>query len=87
MGKGIPSFVWLMWLGLVGTELLVLIGIVSGLLARSVPAGELAILGLLFLLIGLIIGGTAWLMVTYRSRYSPPREARDDTDFPVHRDE
>ena len=86
MDKGIPSFVWLMWLGLVCIELLVLMSIVSGLLARSVPAGELAILGLLFLLIGLIIGGAAWLMFTYRSRHSPPRKERDDTDFPVHRD-
>lgn len=86
MDKGIPSFVWLMWLGLVGIELLVLMSMASGLLSSSTPAGEWAILGLLFILIGLIIGGAAWLIFTYRRRYSPPRQARNDTDLPLHRD-
>lgn len=83
MYKGVPSFVWVMWLGLVGIELLVLMGMASEWQARPVAAGELAILGLLFVIIGLIIGGAAWLMFTYRRHYSSPLEDRHDTDFPA----
>ena len=72
-----------MWLGLVCIELLVLMDILNEWQAYPVAVGELAILGLLFILIGLIIGAAAWLMVTHRRWYSHPLNDCDDTDYPA----